>query len=200
MRKIKIIGLIALLLMPTIKEVHASEPIPILFTIKNDEHMYFIEFQGNNMKVKPISTKLYIPIPCLSNEKNTINTINFPQFNPCLLNAINKELNTKINHYIHLDMNLLLKDLKLPKNTYDYKTLASLTKTTKKIKDHFSFSILADYKKYIETNLTFQDLYHLYKIATKKLKIKYYYLNYYVIDDIYLLFDTHFYKKTKSDK
>lgn len=196
MKKYKLILLIVLLF-SMVNEIHANEKLNILFTVQKDEHMYLMEIKDNNIKVKMISTKIYLPIPCLNNEKNTINSINFAQLNPCLVNTVNKAFNTNITHYIDLDMQSLLKDLNLPKNTYNYKTLSSLTKTAKKIKNKFSLSVLADYKKYITTSLTFQDLYQLYKISKKKLKISYYYLNYINIDDTYLLLNNKFHKKTK---
>lgn len=176
----------------------ASEKLNILVSIKNDANRYIVEISKKNIKIKTISNKLYTTIPCLNDEKEKLERIDFSPINDCLINSLENTLHINIDNYVNVDMKTLLKAIDLPANSYDYKTLHSLTKVSNKIINRLNLSLLMNYQDYINTDLGFKELYTIYKSIKKKhSKITYYDLKYFIFDDSYILFDTTFHKKSK---
>lgn len=196
MKKILLTIICICMLWTPIKAEETIKQESILISIKGAENLYLININDKTMKVKTISTNLYTKISCLDNEYSTLKSVDFTKSYPCLINTLAHCLNTKINHYVSVNMPAILKEIGLKENEYDYQTLDSLTSTAKKILKHFKLSMIIHYDDFIETDLNVNEIYELYQFFHKdKFSTKYYYLNYLVMNQRYYLLDARFHLK-----
>lgn len=196
MKKILLTIICICMLWTPIKAEETIKQESILISIKGAENLYLININDKTMKVKTISTNLYTKISCLDNEYSTLKSVDFTKSYPCLINTLAHYLNTKINHYVSVNMPAILKEIGLKENEYDYQTLDSLTSTAKKILKHFKLSMIIHYDDFIVTDLNVNEIYELYQFFHKdKFSTKYYYLNYLVMNQRYYLLDARFHLK-----
>lgn len=195
MKKILISLLLLVSSMYTIDFVQASSSMDIIVQIQGANNLYLIQLDTNKVHVKSIANRLYTPLSCMK-EPNTLANIDFTNDYDCLVDSLNNIFSESIDYYVSLDMKTLLQDLQIKETTYDYKTLSSLTKVGKEILNNISIKTIVQYQKYIKTNLGLKEMYDLYDFfSDKDFKVKYYYLHYFIHQNKYLLFDTHFYLK-----
>lgn len=178
--------------------IDATQESSILVIIKNDTHSYLIKNNGNTSHIYTIPNTLYLPIACLE-ENSTIGSVNFSNSYNCLVNSIENAFQIPIDNYIYIDMPSILSYLNLHKNTYDYQTISSLTKTGSIMKDKIDIGMLFKINDFMETDMNLSDIYDMYHFyKNDNLKVKYYFLKYYIYKEYAFPLEKTFYLQKKS--
>lgn len=187
MKKIVLSILLCTLL---VSEVKAETKETVLVYIKGYDALYLIDIYDTNINIKEINTNMYLPILCLSNECTTINSIDFTKAYDCLITSLENVFNTSITSYLSVDLNTLLNDLDIayPSDS----SLDTMNSLCSKIKKKIGITTIMNYQDYIDTNIDFNDLYTYYKLSKEDINIDLYVLEYYVIQDSYLVFNSQF--------
>ena len=202
MKKIGILVIILGVLITTMNiTMQAKENVSmnLLVQIPNASQFYLVEMKDQQVKVKTIEGNLYTKINALHGEKATLSSIDFKDSYNILCDTLEDRLHVKIDHYVSIDMNAIIQALSLPSDSYDYTTLSSLISCAKMIKSHFKMSLITHYRDYVNTDLSVNDLYTLYRFFLyDKPKVNYYELRYFTINEKLVVLDTQFHPAKKQ--
>ncbi len=173
-----------------ISPIHAQSKETILVYIEGHEALYIAELYSDEIKIKEVNTKLYLPLVCLANESSTIESVDFNNSYSCLIDSLSDAFNIKIDHYVSLNLAKLLQELDLdyPKDG----SINTMNKLCTKIKDEIGISEILNYKDYVETSLGFDDLYDFYKLSKSDIEITQHTLNYIIFEDTYIALQQEF--------
>ena len=176
--------------------VQAEETYTILIHIQNAPNLYIMEIHDENVNVKTISNKTFLPIPALDMQSASIEEVNFSSAPKTLCNTISYFTKENIPYYVSLSLEELMNDLEI--NTYNLDTLSSLCDLAHTIKEKITIPVLLQYKKYINTNLSIKQLMHLYSLfQDSKMNYHFYHLFYFCTSNYDIPLETTFYLQNK---
>ena len=162
MKKITIFILTLLL---CVIPVEAKTPKQILILGKELPDMYILQYDGNKrFKVKMISRKTAMPLTCLNQDKARFDELKLNETAiKCEVASLNKEMHLSIKNYIRLDMKNIAKDFHINLSDYNLHDFNSTLKIFQIIGSNLNFNIILNYKDYIKTDLSWNELYTLFK-------------------------------------